>query len=403
MLNAVKFNTIEEALEDFKQGKPLIVADDEDRENEGDFIVSAQCITPELINFMTKECRGLVCLAISSTIADKLELPQMVQKNTESMKTAFSLSIDAHPKFGVTTGISAFDRAKTIEVATAPDALPSDLLRPGHIFPCVARKGGVLKRCGHTEAVVDLATLCNHRPAGVMCEILNDDGHMARRDDLYKFAQKHNIKFITVADLIAYRLKREKFVNREVEVFLPTQFGDFNIIGYRDTITNCEHVALVKDDGSDKIPLIRVHSECLTGDVFHSLKCDCNWQLHNALKMVNEHGKGAVIYLRDHEGRGIGLINKLKAYKLQEEGQDTVEANVSLGFAPDLRNYGVGAQIISDLGFNNFNLITNNPRKIVGLKGYGLTIHENINIKSEITKYNEKYISTKCEKMHHIM
>ena len=403
MLNAVKFNTIEEALEDFKQGKPLIVADDEDRENEGDLIVSAQCITPELINFMTKECRGLVCLAISSTIADKLELPQMVQKNTESMKTAFSLSIDAHPKFGVTTGISAFDRAKTIEVSSAPDALPSDLLRPGHIFPCVARKGGVLKRCGHTEAVVDLATLCNHRPAGVMCEILNDDGHMARRDDLYKFAQKHNIKFITVADLIAYRLKREKFVNREVEVFLPTQFGDFNIIGYRDTITNCEHVALVKDDGSDKIPLIRVHSECLTGDVFHSLKCDCNWQLHNALKMVNEHGKGAVIYLRDHEGRGIGLINKLKAYKLQEEGQDTVEANVSLGFAPDLRNYGVGAQIISDLGFNNFNLITNNPRKIVGLKGYGLTIHENINIKSEITKYNEKYISTKCEKMHHIM
>lgn len=403
MLNAVKFNTIEEALEDFKQGKPLIVADDEDRENEGDLIISAQCITPELINFMTKECRGLVCLAISSTIADKLELPQMVQKNTESMKTAFSLSIDAHPKFGVTTGISAFDRAKTIEVATAPDALPSDLLRPGHIFPCVARKGGVLKRCGHTEAVVDLATLCNHRPAGVMCEILNDDGHMARRDDLYKFAQKHNIKFITVADLIAYRLKREKFVNREVEVFLPTQFGDFNIIGYRDTITNCEHVALVKDDGSDKIPLIRVHSECLTGDVFHSLKCDCNWQLHNALKMVNEHGKGAVIYLRDHEGRGIGLINKLKAYKLQEEGQDTVEANVSLGFAPDLRNYGVGAQIILDLGFNNFNLITNNPRKIVGLKGYGLTIHENINIKSEITKYNEKYISTKCEKMHHIM
>lgn len=403
MLNAVKFNTIEEALEDFKQGKPLIVADDEDRENEGDLIISAQCITPELINFMTKECRGLVCLAISSTIADKLELPQMVQKNTETMKTAFSLSIDAHPKFGVTTGISAFDRAKTIEVATAPDALPSDLLRPGHIFPCVARKGGVLKRCGHTEAVVDLATLCNHRPAGVMCEILNDDGHMARRDDLYKFAQKHNIKFITVADLIAYRLKREKFVNREVEVFLPTQFGDFNIIGYRDTITNCEHVALVKDDGSDKIPLIRVHSECLTGDVFHSLKCDCNWQLHNALKMVNEHGKGAVIYLRDHEGRGIGLINKLKAYKLQEEGQDTVEANVSLGFAPDLRNYGVGAQIILDLGFNNFNLITNNPRKIVGLKGYGLTIHENINIKSEITKYNEKYISTKCEKMHHIM
>ena len=313
------------------------------------------------------------------------------------------MSIDAHPKYGVTTGISAYDRAKTIEVAIAPDATPSDLRRPGHMFPCVARKGGVLKRCGHTEAVVDLATLCGHRPAGVMCEIMSENGEMARRDDLYKFAQKHGFKFITVSDLIAYRLKQERFVKREVETFLPTQFGDFNIVGYLDTITGCEHVALVKDDNSDKVPLIRVHSECLTGDIFHSLKCDCNWQLHEALKMVNEHGKGAVIYMRDHEGRGIGLINKLKAYKLQEEGQDTVEANVSLGFAPDLRNYGVGAQIILDLGFNNFDLITNNPKKIVGLKGYGLTIHENINIKSEVNKYNERYISTKREKMHHII
>ena len=236
-----------------------------------------------------------------------------------------------------------------------------------------------------------------------MCEIMKENGEMARREDLHKFAEKHNIKFITVADLIAYRLEKEKFVKREVEVFLPTQFGDFNIVGYTDTITGCEHVALVKDDGSDKIPLIRVHSECLTGDIFHSLKCDCNWQLHTALKMVNEYGKGAVIYIRDHEGRGIGLINKLKTYKLQEEGQDTVEANVSLGFAPDLRNYGVGAQIILDLGFNNFNLITNNPKKIVGLKGYGLTIHENINLKSEVNKYNERYINTKREKMHHIL
>ncbi|MCQ2739041.1 MAG: bifunctional 3,4-dihydroxy-2-butanone-4-phosphate synthase/GTP cyclohydrolase II [bacterium] len=403
MTNIKKFNTIEEALEDFKIGKPLIVADDEDRENEGDLILSAQFVTPEFINFMTKECRGLICLAISSEIADKLELPQMVSRNTESMQTAFSLSIDAHQKYGVTTGISAFDRAKTIEVAIAPDAIPTDLRRPGHMFPCVARKGGVLKRCGHTEAVVDLARLCGHRPAGVMCEILADNGKMARRDELSEFAGKHGIKFITVSDLIAYRLKLEKFVKKEVEVFLPTQFGEFDIVGYVDTITGCEHVALVKDDGSEKVPLVRVHSECLTGDIFHSLKCDCNWQLHNALHMIQEYGKGALIYIRDHEGRGIGLINKLKAYKLQEQGQDTIEANVSLGFAPDLRNYGVGAQIILDLGFNNFNLITNNPKKIIGLKGYGLTINENINIKSEVNKYNERYINTKREKMHHLM
>ena len=260
-----QFNTIEEALEDFKAGKPIIVADDEDRENEGDLICSAQFVTPELVNFITKECRGIVCLAISQEIAAQLDLPQMVEKNTESMQTAFSLSIDAHPKYGVTTGVSAYDRAKTIEVAIAPDAQPSDLRRPGHLFPCVARKGGVLKRCGHTEAVVDLARMCGHREAGIMCEIMKDNGEMARRDDLHEFAEKHNIKFITVSDLIAYRLKRETFVKREVEVFLPTQFGEFNIIGYTDTITGCEHVALVKDDGSDKVPLVRVHSECLSG------------------------------------------------------------------------------------------------------------------------------------------
>ena len=403
MPNTNQFNTIEEALEDFKVGKPLIVADDEDRENEGDLICSAQFVTPDLVNFITRECRGIVCLAISDEIAKQLDLPQMVERNTESMQTAFSLSIDASPKYGVTTGVSAFDRAKTIEVAIAPDAVPSDLRRPGHLFPCVARKGGVLKRCGHTEAVVDLARLSGHRNAGIMCEIMNEDGTMARRDDLFEFAKKHGFKIITVADLIAYRLKSEKFVKREVEVFLPSKFGDFNIVGYTDTITGCEHVAMVKNDGSDKIPLIRVHSECLTGDVFHSLKCDCNWQLHRALEMVSEYGKGAVIYIRDHEGRGIGLINKLKAYKLQEQGQDTVEANVSLGFPPDLRNYGVGAQIILDLGFNNFNLITNNPKKIIGLKGYGLTIHDNINIKSEETKYNARYMETKRKKMHHLM
>ena len=292
------FSSIEEAIEDFRVGKPLIVADDEDRENEGDLIISAEFATPEFINFMAREARGLICLAISSEIAENLDLPQMVQKNTESMQTAFSLSVDAHPKYGVTTGISAYDRAKTIEVAIAHDAVPADLRRPGHMFPCVARKGGVLKRCGHTEAVVDLAKICGHRPAGVMCEIMAEDGQMMRRDELSEFAKKHDIKFITVSDLIAYRLKKERFVTREVEVFLPTQFGDFNIIGYRDNITGCEHVALVKDDGSNRIPLVRVHSECLTGDIFHSLKCDCNWQLHEALKMIQEYGKGALIYER---------------------------------------------------------------------------------------------------------
>ena len=398
-----KFNTIEEALEDFKLGKPLIVADDEDRENEGDLICSAQMVTPELINFMTKECRGLICLAISQDIAKNLDLPLMVENNTEKMKTAFTLSIDASEKYGVTTGISAYDRAKTVEVAIAYDSQPSDLRRPGHMFPCVARMGGVLERAGHTEAVVDLARHSNHRPAGVMCEIMSDDGHMARKDELKKFAAEHNIKFITVSDLIAYRIKFEKFVTREAEAFLPTQFGDFEIYGYKNHLSGVEHVALVKDDGSDKIPMVRVHSECMTGDVFHSLKCDCNAQLHESMKMINEYGKGAVIYLHDHEGRGIGLVNKIKAYALQEKGQDTIDANISLGFPEDLRDYGVGAQIIHDLGYNSFNLITNNPKKIISLKGYGLKINDIINLKTGINEYNKKYIDTKRERMHHMI
>jgi len=398
-----KFHTIEEALEDFKLGKPLIVADDEDRENEGDLICSAQMVTPELINFMTKECRGLICLAISQEIARNLDLPLMVENNTEKMKTAFTQSIDASEKYGVTTGISAYDRAKTVEVAIAYDSQPSDLRRPGHMFPCVARMGGVLERAGHTEAVVDLARLSNHRPAGVMCEIMSDDGHMARKDELKKFAADHNIKFITVADLIAYRIQFEKFVTREAEAFLPTQFGDFEIYGYKNHLSGVEHVALVKDDGSDKIPMVRVHSECMTGDVFHSLKCDCNAQLHESMKMIDEYGKGAVIYLHDHEGRGIGLINKIKAYALQEKGQDTIDANLSLGFPEDLRDYGVGAQIIHDLGYNVFNLITNNPKKIISLKGYGLQINDIINLKTGVNKYNKKYIDTKRERMHHMI
>lgn len=398
-----KFNTIEEALEDFKLGKPLIVADDEDRENEGDLICSAQMVTPELINFMTKECRGLICLAISQDIARNLDLPLMVENNTEKMKTAFTQSIDASEKYGVTTGISAYDRAKTVEVAIAYDSQPSDLRRPGHMFPCVARIGGVLERAGHTEAVVDLARLSNHRPAGVMCEIMSEDGHMARKEELKKFAAEHNIKFITVSDLIAYRIKFEKFVTREAEAFLPTQFGDFEIYGYKNHLSGVEHVALVKDDGSDKIPMVRVHSECMTGDVFHSLKCDCNAQLHESMKMINEYGKGAVIYLHDHEGRGIGLVNKIKAYALQEKGQDTIDANISLGFPEDLRDYGVGAQIIHDLGYNCFNLITNNPKKIISLKGYGLKINDIINLKTGINEYNKKYIDTKRERMHHMI
>ena len=398
-----KFDSIESALEDFKNGKMIIVADDEDRENEGDLICSGQMVTPEIIKFMAENAKGLICLAIAPEIAEKMNLPQMVEQNSESMKTAFTISIDAAEKYGVTTGISAFDRAKTIEVCLAPDAQPSDLRRPGHMFPCVARKGGVLTRTGHTEAVVDLARLCGHIPAGPMCEIMGKDGHMAKRDELYDFAQEHGIKFISVAELIAYRLKSEKIVTREAEAHLPTQFGEFEIYGYVNHITGQESVALVKDDGSDKVPLIRVHSECLTGDIFHSLKCDCNYQLHSALEMINEYGKGALIYMKGHEGRGIGIINKIKAYHLQECGQDTVEANISLGFQPDLRDYGVGAQIILDLGFNNFNLITNNPKKIVGLKGYGLTIHDIVKLQSEVTCYNKRYLETKKEKMHHML
>ena len=397
-----KFNTIEEALEDFKAGKMIIVADDEDRENEGDLICSGQMVTPEIIKFMAEHAKGLVCLAIAPEIAEKLDLPQMVEQNNEGMKTAFTVSIDASEKYGVTTGISAFDRAKTIEVALAPDARPSDLRRPGHLFPCVAREGGVLQRTGHTETVVDLAKMCGHIPAGPMCEIMGADGHMAKRDELKEFAKKHNLKFITVSDLIAYRLKSEKIVTREAEAHLPTQFGEFDIYGYINHLTGQESVALVKDDGSNKTPIIRVHSECLTGDIFHSLKCDCNYQLHSAMKLINEYGKGALIYMKGHEGRGIGIVNKIKAYKLQECGQDTVEANISLGFKPDLRDYGMGAQIILDLGFNNFNLITNNPKKIVALKGYGLKINDVVKLNPEINSYNEKYMNTKKEKMNHM-
>ncbi len=402
-MDEFRFDSIEDAIEDFKRGKMIIVADDEDRENEGDIICSGQMVTPEVINFMAEEARGLICLAINSDIAKKLDLPQMVEQNSEGMKTAFTVSIDAAQKYGVTTGISAYDRAKTVEVALAPDAIPSDLRKPGHLFPCVARDGGVLQRTGHTETVVDMAKLCGHVPAGIMCEIMSKDGNMMRRDELRKFADKHNIKFISVAELIAYRLKSERFVTREAEAFLPTEYGDFTIYGYRNNLDGMEYAVLYKNDGSDKIPAVRVHSECLTGDIFHSLKCDCNSQLHNAMQYINEYGKGAVIYLKGHEGRGIGLVNKIKAYKLQEQGQDTVDANISLGFKPDLRDYGVGAQIILDLGFTTFNLITNNPKKIIALKGYGLNVNEIVKLKSDINEYNRYYMETKKDRMQHLL
>lgn len=402
------FDEVEDAIEDIKAGKLVIVADDEDRENEGDLVCAAEKITPEMINFMTKYGRGLICLAMNSALTHKLELPQMVEHNTESQKTAFTVSIDAENKFGVTTGISAADRAKTIRVAISPDSLPSDLKRPGHIFPLQAKEGGVLQRVGQTEASVDLAKLAGLTPAGVICEILNEDGTMARRNDLAKFSKVHNIKFITVAQLISYRLRHERLVIREIEANLPTVFGVFNIVGYRSLLDESEHIALVKgmtngvsDNG--KLPIVRMHSECLTGDIFHSLRCDCGNQLMKALELINEYGCGAFVYLRMHEGRGIGLLNKLKAYTLQEEGQDTVQANISLGFAPDLRDYGVGAQILLDLGIKKFKLITNNPRKIVGLQGYDLEIVERVKLPSMVNTYNCKYLQTKKDKMQHMI
>lgn len=401
-----EFSTVEEAIHDIKDGKMVIVADNEDRENEGDLVCASEKITPEIINFMVKEARGLICATLTPERTKELRLEQMVHSNTEAQGTAFTVSVDAAASFGVTTGISAQDRAATIKVLVDPNSKPTDLRRPGHIFPLEAKPGGVLKRVGQTEASVDLAKLAGLIPSGVICEILNEDGTMARRNELVEFAKKHDLKFITVAQLIKYRLRNERFVEKVIKASLPTAYGDFDIYGYINRLDNTEHVALVKgtsEDFTNSIPLVRMHSECLTGDIFHSQRCDCGDQLASALEFIQKEGLGALVYLRAHEGRGIGLINKLRAYVLQEQGQDTVEANVSLGFAPDLRDYGVGAQILLDLGIKKFRLITNNPKKIIGLEGYDLEIVDRVSMNIDKTKYNERYLNTKRDKMNHIL
>lgn len=398
-----QFDTVEEAIETIRNGGMIIVADDESRENEGDLICAAQFATPENINFMITEAKGVVCAPISISRARKLGLDYMVKDSTDVKGTAFTQSVDGDPKYGVSTGVSAYDRSITLKLIADDHATSTDLRQPGHIFPLIAKDGGVLERVGHTEASVDICKLAGLKDAAVCCEIVNADGTMARRDDLRLFANKHGLKFITVAQLIAYRLKTEKLLTREAEVNLPTAFGDFKLIGYRHVLTGQEHVALLKDDGSDKVPLVRMHSICLTGDTFHSLRCDCNSQLQNSMLMIDKYGKGAVVYLMNHEGRGIGIVNKIKAYALQDKGEDTIQANLSLGFNSDLRDYGDGAQILLDLGFKRFKLITNNPQKIVGLEGYGLEILERVKVESECTKYNYRYLCTKANKMNHML
>ncbi|HEX8851434.1 MAG TPA: bifunctional 3,4-dihydroxy-2-butanone-4-phosphate synthase/GTP cyclohydrolase II [Gemmatimonadaceae bacterium] len=399
----MEFATVEQAIADIAAGKMIIVADDEDRENEGDLICAATAVTPALVNFMIRRAGGMICLALTGERVDQLSLSPQGDENTEAMRTAFTVSIDAAPKHGVTTGISAHDRAKTIQVAVDPSSTRADLHRPGHVHPLRARDGGVLQRVGHTEAAVDLARLAGLYPAGVICEILNEDGSTAKRPQLEKFAEEHGLTFITVAQLVAYRLKNERLVHRVAEARLPTDHGEWRIIGYRNDVDAHEHVALVKGDvkGFEDV-LVRVHSKCLTGDVFHSQRCDCGWQLDTAMAMIEREGRGVIVYL-DQEGRGIGLLNKLKAYELQDRGADTVEANEQLGFKPDLRNYGIGAQIILDLGVKSIRPITNNPKKLVGLEGYGLKVGERVPIVQPAHDENSGYLNTKRDKLGHLL
>ena len=398
----MEFDRVEDAIEDIRNGRMVIVADDEDRENEGDVILAAEAVTPEAVNFMTKHARGLICVALTPERADALNLPLMTEESTDPQGTAFTVSVDGAEAHGVSTGISAFDRAKTIELLADEASSPSDLRRPGHIFPLRARPGGVLRRVGQTEASVDLARLAGFRPAGVLCEILNEDGTMARRPQLEEFARTHDLRFITVAQLVSHRLAKERLVERVASVNLPTPHGEFRLLGYRSLIDRTEHVALVKGEPTEADDvLVRMHSQCLTGDVFGSLRCDCGEQLGAAMERIDREGLGAVIYLRQ-EGRGMGLGNKLRAYELQEEGQDTVEANQSLGFKPDLRDYGIGAQILLDLGLKRIRILTNNPKKIVGLEGYGLEITGREPIRIEPGEHNARYLSVKQAKLGHL-
>ncbi len=395
------FSSVEEAIEDIRQGRMVVVCDDENRENEGDLTMAAQFATPEAINFMAKEGRGLICLALTPERCEELGLDLMAAKNESAFETAFTVTVEARE--GVTTGVSAADRARTIQVAVDPASRPRDLVQPGHVLPLKAKAGGVLERIGQTEAAVDLARLAGLIPAGVICEVMNDDGTMARVPDLVPYCRRHGLKMITVADLIAYRRRHDRLIERVVATAMPTTFGEFTAIGYRSLVDNKHHVAMVKGhvDGLEDV-LVRVHSECLTGDVFHSLRCDCGEQLESALAMIEREGRGVLLYL-SQEGRGIGLLNKLRAYKLQEGGLDTVDANLELGMPADLRDYGIGAQILTDLGLSSIRILTNNPKKIIGLEGYGLSVAGQIPIQSVPNPHNEGYLRAKRERLGHTL
>ncbi len=396
------FSSIPDALDDISNGKMVVVVDDEDRENEGDLVMAASFVTPDAINFMIRYGKGLVCLPVTEDLLDHWDLKEMVEKNEDRFQTSFTVSIDAAPHLGITTGISAADRARTIQTFINTASPAKDIVSPGHIFPLRAKKMGVLRRAGHTEAAVDLARMAGLVPAGVICEIIKEDGQMARVPDLIEFAKIHGLKMITIKELIRHRIREERFIEKIESVPLPTEFGDFDITCYRDVINGKDHLVLSKGAISGKPNvLVRVHSECITGDVFHSARCDCGSQLHEAMSMVESAGEGAILYMRQ-EGRGIGIANKLRAYKLQDKGYDTAEANIQLGFAPDLRDYGVGAQILLDLGLKSINLITNNPTKVVGLEGYGIEINARVPLVIAPNRHNSQYLRTKNEKMGHL-